>query len=209
MWDQGRGSSKPGRGQEDSRRDTRCVQFCDSLLCSIVFSSLANISLCAATELMEQSLQTPDGEEEALPSTLEAVSCRMVPLELSRCTPQQLVQMHCQLGDMMKCLVTELQTRLCHDSEKHWLAQNTQTVTDFFSQLKPGIYAFSPDLLDIFHLLGIFIQYLQLCFFHLSRQFLGNRHFLASAAHQTSSCRFYFLMDLKSELQLLFLVLIA
>ncbi|XP_013876662.1 telomere-associated protein RIF1 isoform X2 [Austrofundulus limnaeus] len=80
-----------------------------------------------STELMDESFppnvdskatQTPDGAEEPLPSVVEALSCRMMPLELSHCTPQQLVQMHYQLGGMMKCLVTELQTRVCHDGGK-------------------------------------------------------------------------------------------
>ncbi|XP_040913200.1 telomere-associated protein RIF1 isoform X2 [Toxotes jaculatrix] len=51
----------------------------------------------------------PDG----LLSEVEALTCRMTPLELGRCSPQQLVQMHDQLGGLMRCVVAELQTRLC------------------------------------------------------------------------------------------------
>ncbi|XP_018559843.2 LOW QUALITY PROTEIN: telomere-associated protein RIF1 [Lates calcarifer] len=69
--------------------------------------------------------QTPDtlagGEhhqpEGRLLSEVEALTCRMTPLELSRCSPQQLVQMHDQLGCMMRRVVVELQTRLCQTAD--------------------------------------------------------------------------------------------
>lgn len=70
-------------------------------------------------EVESLATQTAGGAEEALPAAVEALSCRTTPQELRRCTPQQLVQMHGQLGDVMKLLVTELQTRLCHDCDKH------------------------------------------------------------------------------------------
>ncbi|XP_072253639.1 telomere-associated protein RIF1 [Leuresthes tenuis] len=64
--------------------------------------------------------QTPDGpegeqrpEEAPLPAAVEALSCSVTPLELGRCTPQQLVAMHEQLGGVMRRLVVELQARLC------------------------------------------------------------------------------------------------
>ncbi|XP_012715413.2 telomere-associated protein RIF1 isoform X2 [Fundulus heteroclitus] len=87
-----------------------------------------------ATELVEEvfcpdgnSSATPtperqDGEQRLLevlhpdadlPSAVEALTCRMTPPGLSRCSAQQLVEMHEQLGDMMRVVVVELQTRLC------------------------------------------------------------------------------------------------
>ncbi|XP_042350186.1 telomere-associated protein RIF1 [Plectropomus leopardus] len=70
--------------------------------------------------------QTPAAERraegalhpEALPSELEALSCRMTPQELGYCSPQQLLQMHDQLGGMMRQVVVELQTRLCQTDGK-------------------------------------------------------------------------------------------
>lgn len=85
----------------------------------------------AATELVDElspphedsrAARMSDGEqrtEDTLSSAVEALSCRMSPLELSRVLPQQLVHMHQQLGDMMRRLVTELQSRLCQDADKH------------------------------------------------------------------------------------------
>ncbi|GLD56619.1 telomere-associated protein RIF1-like protein, partial [Lates japonicus] len=69
--------------------------------------------------------QTPDtlaGGQQHQPegrllSEVEALTCRMTPLELSRCSPQQLVQMHDQLGCMMRRVVVELQTRLCQTAD--------------------------------------------------------------------------------------------
>uniref|UniRef100_UPI0037E731EF telomere-associated protein RIF1 n=1 Tax=Semicossyphus pulcher TaxID=241346 RepID=UPI0037E731EF len=61
-----------------------------------------------------QTHDAPAREAEGrLPSDVEALTCRMTPLELSHCSPQQLVQMHDQLGGMMRRVVVELQTRLC------------------------------------------------------------------------------------------------
>ncbi|CAK6967637.1 telomere-associated protein RIF1 [Scomber scombrus] len=51
-------------------------------------------------------------------SEVEALTCRMSPLELNRCSPQQLVQMHDQLGGMMRRVVVELQTRVCQTDSK-------------------------------------------------------------------------------------------
>eukprot|EP00064_Thunnus_orientalis_P014116 superscaffoldBa00002411_g14157 len=58
--------------------------------------------------------QRPEG----LLSEVEVLTCRMSPLELSRCSPQQLVQMHDQLGGMMRRVVVELQTRACQTNSK-------------------------------------------------------------------------------------------
>ncbi|XP_067460337.1 telomere-associated protein RIF1 isoform X1 [Thunnus thynnus] len=58
--------------------------------------------------------QRPEG----LLSEVEVLTCRMSPLELSRCSPQQLVQMHDQLGGMMRRVVLELQTRACQTNSK-------------------------------------------------------------------------------------------
>lgn len=55
---------------------------------------------------------------ERLLSEVEALTSRMTPLELSYCAPEQLVQMHDQLGGMMRRVVVELQTRLCQRDDK-------------------------------------------------------------------------------------------
>lgn len=64
--------------------------------------------------------QRPEGQlhPEGLLSEVEALTCRMTPLELSCCSPHQLVQMHDQLGGMMRRVVVELQTRLCQTDGK-------------------------------------------------------------------------------------------
>lgn len=67
-----------------------------------------------STEQQPEGQLHPDG----LLSEMEALTCRMTPLELSRCSPQQLVQMHDQLGGMMRRVVVELQTRLCQTDAK-------------------------------------------------------------------------------------------
>ncbi|XP_030613857.1 telomere-associated protein RIF1 isoform X4 [Archocentrus centrarchus] len=71
--------------------------------------------------------EMPDGDEklegqlppDGLPSEVEALSHRMTPQELRVCSPQQLVDMHDQLGGMMRRVVAELQTRLCQTDCKH------------------------------------------------------------------------------------------
>uniref|UniRef100_A0A3Q3JVD7 Telomere-associated protein Rif1 N-terminal domain-containing protein n=1 Tax=Monopterus albus TaxID=43700 RepID=A0A3Q3JVD7_MONAL len=62
-----------------------------------------------------ETLGQPEGQlqPDRLLSQVEALTCRMTPLELSGCSPQQLVLMHDQLGGMMRRLVVELQSRLC------------------------------------------------------------------------------------------------
>lgn len=67
----------------------------------------------------EQGAEGPlqAGAEGLLPN-VEALSCRMTPLELSQCSAQQLVQIHEQLGGMMRHVVVELQTRLCRTDAK-------------------------------------------------------------------------------------------
>ncbi|XP_032423463.1 telomere-associated protein RIF1 isoform X1 [Xiphophorus hellerii] len=87
-----------------------------------------------ATELLDEPLpadaaaEHQDGEQRPavpadpaaeLPAAVEALACRATPLELSRCSPQQLLQMHEQLGGMMRGVAVELQARLCHASDKH------------------------------------------------------------------------------------------
>ncbi|XP_074550421.1 telomere-associated protein RIF1 isoform X2 [Halichoeres trimaculatus] len=55
-----------------------------------------------------------DSGAEGLLLDLEALSCRMTEQnELAQCSAQQLVQIHEQLGGMMRHVVVELQTRLC------------------------------------------------------------------------------------------------
>lgn len=90
-----------------------------------------------ATELLDEPLpadaaaEHQDGEQRPavladpaaeLPAAVEALACRATPLELSRCSPQQLLQMHEQLGGMMRGVAVELQARLCHASDKHRVA---------------------------------------------------------------------------------------
>ncbi|PWA19442.1 hypothetical protein CCH79_00017181 [Gambusia affinis] len=90
-----------------------------------------------ATELLDEpppadaAAEQQDGEQQPevavvaadpaaeLSAAVEALACRATPLELSRCSPQQLLQMHEQLGGMMRGVAVELQTRLCHASDKH------------------------------------------------------------------------------------------
>ncbi|XP_070831850.1 telomere-associated protein RIF1 [Chaetodon trifascialis] len=64
--------------------------------------------------------QKPEGQlhPEGLLSQVEALTCRMTPLELSYSSPQQLIQMHDQLGGMMRRVAVELQTRLCQTDGK-------------------------------------------------------------------------------------------
>ncbi|XP_035532223.1 telomere-associated protein RIF1 isoform X2 [Morone saxatilis] len=59
--------------------------------------------------------QRPEGQlhPEGLLSEVAVLTRRMTPSELSYCSPQQLVQMHDQLGGMMRRVVVELQSRLC------------------------------------------------------------------------------------------------
>ncbi|XP_078118689.1 telomere-associated protein RIF1 isoform X2 [Sander vitreus] len=76
--------------------------------------------------LGNQTPDTPAGEQrpggqlhpEELLSDVEALTDRMTQVELSRCSPRQLVQIHDQLGGMMRRLVVELQTRLCQTDGK-------------------------------------------------------------------------------------------
>ncbi|XP_071775696.2 telomere-associated protein RIF1 [Centroberyx gerrardi] len=62
----------------------------------------------------------PEGQPspQGLLSEVEALTSRMTPLELNRCSPQQLLQLHDRLGGMMRSVVVELQTRLCHAEGK-------------------------------------------------------------------------------------------
>ncbi|XP_034429423.1 telomere-associated protein RIF1 isoform X11 [Hippoglossus hippoglossus] len=72
----------------------------------------------------DQTPDMPTGEDEGplhddgLLSDVDALTCRMTPLELSRCSPLQLVHMHDQLGGLMSRVVGELQTRLCQTDGK-------------------------------------------------------------------------------------------
>ncbi|XP_034418192.1 telomere-associated protein RIF1 isoform X2 [Cyclopterus lumpus] len=59
---------------------------------------------------------TPTGErdpEGRLRSELDALTGSMTPRELGSCSPQRLVQIHEQLGGLMRRVAVELQTRLC------------------------------------------------------------------------------------------------
>ncbi|XP_040003841.1 telomere-associated protein RIF1 isoform X3 [Xiphias gladius] len=68
----------------------------------------------------EHYQQPPEGRPhpDGLLSEVEALTCRMTPLELGGCSPRQLVQMHDRLGGMMRRVVVELQTRLCQTDGK-------------------------------------------------------------------------------------------
>ncbi|TKS67838.1 Telomere-associated protein RIF1 [Collichthys lucidus] len=68
----------------------------------------------------DQTTDMPAREQraEGLLSEVEALTCRMTPSELSHCSPQQLVQIHHQLGGLMSHVVLELQTRLCQADAK-------------------------------------------------------------------------------------------
>lgn len=49
---------------------------------------------------------------------VEALSCRLTPSELGRCSGQQLVQLHHKLGDMMRNVVTQLHSRVCQSESE-------------------------------------------------------------------------------------------
>lgn len=55
------------------------------------------------------------GHPDGLLAQVDALSCRLKPLELKLCSPQQLVHVHQQLGDVMKRVVVELERRLSQD----------------------------------------------------------------------------------------------
>ncbi|KAM8857999.1 telomere-associated protein RIF1 [Synchiropus picturatus] len=61
----------------------------------------------------------PEEQADGLQSDVDKLCSRMTPPELGLCSPQQLVAMHDQLGDMMRRVVVELQTRLCPAADKH------------------------------------------------------------------------------------------
>lgn len=63
----------------------------------------------------EEAATQPAGRDAAggLLTELEGLGCRMTPSELGRCSAQQLVQLHHQLGDMMRQVVTQLHSRVC------------------------------------------------------------------------------------------------
>ncbi|XP_047456367.1 telomere-associated protein RIF1 isoform X2 [Mugil cephalus] len=63
------------------------------------------------TEMPDGDQGPNRGQHGFLPQ-VEALTSSMTPLELSRCSPPQLVQIHERLGGLMRRLVVELQTRL-------------------------------------------------------------------------------------------------
>lgn len=92
----------------------------------------SGVFLPAATELVDEPVpaeataetdgpghQTLDSPPEGPPnpegllSQCDALKCSMTPRELGGCSPLQLVQMHDQLGGLMRRVVVELQARLC------------------------------------------------------------------------------------------------
>lgn len=84
--------------------------------------------LYAATELVDEPGQAEGRPEQDLARSqmadggllleFEALTSRMTPLELSCCSPQQLVQLHEHLGGVMRLVVAELQSRLCQADSK-------------------------------------------------------------------------------------------
>lgn len=65
----------------------------------------------------EQSADGQPHSEGFLPE-LDRLTGRMMQSELQRCSAEQLAQIHDRLGDMMKHVVGELHTRLCHTQER-------------------------------------------------------------------------------------------
>lgn len=68
--------------------------------------------------LPDLSDQRPEGGADRLLAQVESLNASMTPLELSRCSPQQLVQVHDQLGGLMRRVVVELQDRLTRTDGK-------------------------------------------------------------------------------------------
>lgn len=124
----------------------------------LVVSNIIFVS--AATELLDEHVPAtgrpeqaapghetqaaPENEKKVTPGTpaeepegrllleLDALSCSWTPVELSRCTPQQLVQIHERLGGLMRSVVTELQSRLCQVDARHWGDFSRTDGADFF-----------------------------------------------------------------------------
>uniref|UniRef100_A0A3P8T2Y2 Replication timing regulatory factor 1 n=1 Tax=Amphiprion percula TaxID=161767 RepID=A0A3P8T2Y2_AMPPE len=71
------------------------------------------------SDYVNQQPEDQRPEDLLLPSDVELLSCRMSPSELGRCSAQQLVQIHDQLGDMMRRVVVELQTRVQQTDDQH------------------------------------------------------------------------------------------
>ncbi|XP_028249395.1 telomere-associated protein RIF1 [Parambassis ranga] len=72
----------------------------------------------SADQLPDPSDQRPEGGADRLLSQVQSLNGSMTPLELSRCSPQQLVQVHDQLGGLMRRVVVELQARLTQTDDK-------------------------------------------------------------------------------------------
>ncbi|XP_015251904.1 PREDICTED: telomere-associated protein RIF1 isoform X1 [Cyprinodon variegatus] len=82
----------------------------------------ADVNSSVSEERRDGEERPGEGEqrpEDAPPAAVEALARRMTAPELSLCSPQQLVEMHEQLGGMMRAVVVELQTRLCGAGDKH------------------------------------------------------------------------------------------
>lgn len=67
---------------------------------------------------IEQRLDGQLNRDGGLLPQLEVLNCRMMPSELHCCSAQLLVQIHDTLGDLMKRVVAELQTRVCQTDGK-------------------------------------------------------------------------------------------
>lgn len=96
--------------------------FSETMSTSFLFTAteLPDEPVPAEGEPEKETAERPAGQQdtEGLLSETEALSCRMTPSELSQCSAQQLVQVHHRLGDMMRHVVAELQSRICQSDGK-------------------------------------------------------------------------------------------
>lgn len=96
--------------------------FSETTSTSFLFTAteLLDESVAAEGEPEKETAEHPAGQQntEGLLSEAEALSRRMTPSELSQCSAQQLVQVHHRLGDMMRHVVAELQSRICQSDGK-------------------------------------------------------------------------------------------
>lgn len=101
---------------EKTSAETLATELTDEPLPADVNSSASPTPQQPEGEQRPQEAPAPAAE---LPAAMEALARRMTPLELSRCSPRQLGEMHEQLGGMMRGVVAELQARLCPAADQH------------------------------------------------------------------------------------------
>ncbi|XP_054915867.1 telomere-associated protein RIF1 isoform X2 [Poeciliopsis prolifica] len=83
----------------------------ETLATELVDEPLPADALAACLQDRKQGSEVTADPAAELPTAMEALACRATPLELSRYSPQQLLQMHEQLGGMMRGIAVELQMR--------------------------------------------------------------------------------------------------